>query len=120
MSFIVLSCFAVGAFLVGRKLPTAFLPDEDQGYLYVGVQLPNAASLQRTSEVTRKVEDVLKNTPGVRNYTSVIGFSLLSTVYNTYSGFIFVNFKPWDDRTSAQESYGAIKAHLTRELAQDP
>jgi HAE1 family hydrophobic/amphiphilic exporter-1 len=120
LSFVILGCFALGAFLIGRKLPTAFLPDEDQGYLYVGVQLPNASSLQRTSEVTRKVEDVLKNTPGVRNYTSVIGFSLLSTVSNTYSGFVFVNFKPWDDRTKPEESYGAIKAHLTRELGKIP
>ena len=120
LSFVILGCFALGAFLIGRKLPTSFLPDEDQGYLYVGLQLPNASSLQRTSEVTRKVEDVLKNTPGVRNYTSVIGFSLLSTVSNTYSGFVFVNFKPWDDRTKPEESYGAIKAHLTRELGKIP
>ena len=120
LSFVILACFAAGAYLIGRKLPTSFLPDEDQGYLYVGLQLPNAASLQRTSEVTRKVEEVLKNTPGVRNYTSVIGFSLLSTVYNTYSGFVFVNFKPWDDRTSLDESYGAIKAHLARELGKIP
>ena len=120
ISFIILACFAAGAYLVGKRLPTSFLPDEDQGYLYVGLQLPNAASLQRTSEVTRKVEEVLKNTPGVRNYTSVIGFSLLSTVYNTYSGFVFVNFKPWDDRKSLEESYGAIKAHLARELGKIP
>jgi len=120
LSFVILACFAAGAYLIGRKLPTSFLPDEDQGYLYVGLQLPNAASLQRTSEVTRKVEEVLKNTPGVRNYTSVIGFSLLSTVYNTYSGFVFVNFKPWDDRKSLEESYGAIKAHLARELGKIP
>jgi len=120
LSFVILACFAAGAYLIGRKLPTSVLPDEDQGYLYVGLQLPNAASLQRTSEVTRKVEEVLKNTPGVRNYTSVIGFSLLSTVYNTYSGFVFVNFKPWDDRTSLDESYGAIKAHLARELGKIP
>ena len=120
LSFVILACFAAGAYLIGKKLPTSFLPDEDQGYLYVGLQLPNAASLQRTSEVTRKVEEVLKNTPGVRNYTSVIGFSLLSTVYNTYSGFVFVNFKPWDDRTSLEESYGAIKAHLAHELAKIP
>jgi len=119
ISFIILACFAAGAYLVGKRLPTSFLPDEDQGYLYVGLQLPNAASLQRTSEVTRK-EEVLKNTPGVRNYTSVIGFSLLSTVYNTYSGFVFVNFKPWDDRKSLEESYGAIKAHLARELGKIP
>jgi len=120
VSFVILGCFALGAFLIGRKLPTAFLPEEDQGYLYVGLQLPNASSLQRTSDVMHKLEDVLGNTPGVKSYTSVIGFSLLSTVYNTYSGFVFVNFKPWSERTKPEESYEAIKAHLNRELSKIP
>ncbi len=105
---------------LGKGLPTSFLPEEDQGYVYVGLQLPNASSLQRTSEVARKVEDVLKNTPGVKSYTSVIGFSLLSTVYNTYSGFFFVNFKPWSERTKDDEHYEAIKAHLNAELRKIP
>ena len=120
LSFLGLAAFAAGAFLLGTRLPTSFLPEEDQGYIYVGLQLPNAASLQRTSEVAAKVEEIMKNTPGVKTYTSVIGFSLLSTVYNTYSGFFFVNFKPWSVRTKAEESYAAIKAHLTRELAKIP
>jgi HAE1 family hydrophobic/amphiphilic exporter-1 len=105
---------------LGRHLPSAFLPEEDQGYLYVGLQLPNAASLQRTSEVAHKVEEVLKNTPGVKSYTSVIGFSLLSTVYNTYSGFFFVNLKPWSERTRPDEQLAAIKAHLNGELHRIP
>ncbi len=120
LSFIILACFALAAFFIGRRLPSSFLPEEDQGYIYVGLQLPNASSLQRTSDVARKVEEIMKHTPGVRTYTSVIGFSLLSTVYNTYSGFFFVNFKPWSERTKPEESYAAIKAHLTRELAKIP
>ena len=120
LAFLALLGFAVAAFLIGRELPSSFLPDEDQGYVYVQLQLPNASSLQRTSEVARKVEDILKNTPGVKTYTSVIGFSLLSTVYNTYSGFFFVNFKPWSERTKPEESYASIKAHLNRELARIP
>jgi HAE1 family hydrophobic/amphiphilic exporter-1 len=120
LSFVILACFAVGAYFIGTRLPSSFLPEEDQGYIYVGLQLPNASSLQRTSDVARKVEDIMKNTPGVKTYTSVIGFSLLSTVYNTYSGFFFVNFKPWSERTKPEESYAAIKAHLTRELAKIP
>ena len=119
-SFIVLAAFAVTAYFLARQLPTSFLPEEDQGYLYVSVQLPNASSLQRTSETSRRVEEILKNTPGVLNYTAVIGFSLLSTSYNTYSAFFFVNFKPWSERTHANESYTAIKAHLARELGKLP
>ncbi len=119
-SFVVLAAFAVTAYLLARQLPTSFLPEEDQGYLYISVQLPNASSLQRTSETSRKVEEILKHTPGVLNYTAVIGFSLLSTSYNTYSAFFFVNFKPWSERTHANESYTAIKAHLARELGKLP
>ena len=120
LSFLVLAAFAVAAYFLAKQLPTAFLPEEDQGYIYVGVQLPNAASLQRTSETSRRVEEIFKNTPGVLNYTSVIGFSLLSTSYNTYSAFFFVNFKPWSERTKPEEKYAAIKAHLNRELSKIP
>jgi len=120
LSFIALGCFAAVAYLIGRHLPTAFLPEEDQGYIYVQLQLPNASSLQRTSEAARRVEEVLKNTPGVRSYLSVLGFSLLSTVTNTYSGFFFVNFKPWSERTRPEEKFDAIRSHLNRELAKIP
>ena len=120
VSFIILGAFALGCLALGKKLPTSFLPEEDQGYVYVALQLPNASSLQRTSEAARKVEDVLKNTPGVKSYTSVIGFSLLSTVYNTPSAFFFVNFKPWSERTGESEHLDAIKAHLNRELGKIP
>jgi HAE1 family hydrophobic/amphiphilic exporter-1 len=120
ISFLLLAGFTALALGFGRKLPSSFLPEEDQGYMYVGLQLPNAASLQRTGEAARKVEEILKNTPGVKSYTSVIGFSLLSTVYNTYSGFFFVNFKPWSERGNDEEHLDAIRAHLNRELRKIP
>ena len=62
----------------------------------------------------------MKATPGVKSCTSVIGFSLLSTVYNTYSAFFFVNFKPWSDRTSEAEHFDTIRARLNRELSKIP
>jgi len=120
ISVIVLVIFAGTAGWFGGKLPSAFLPEEDQGYLYVGLQLPNAASLQRTGEAARKVEDVLSKTPGVQAYTSIIGFSLLSTVTNTYSGFFFVNLKPWSERPGKDEQLQAIKDHLASELKKIP
>ena len=112
--------FGVAAGLFGRKLPKAFLPDEDQGYLFVGLQLPNAASLQRTDAAAKKVEEAIRNTPGIEKYTSIMGFSLLSTVYNTYSAFFFVTLKPWSERTAPDEQYAAIKDRLTRELRKIP
>ena len=118
--FCVLAGFVALAVLLNRRLPASFLPEEDQGYIYVALQLPNASSLQRTSEAARKVEEILKNTPGVRTYTSVIGFSLLSTVTNTYSAFFFINFKPWSERTKPEERFDAIRAHLNSELRKIP
>ena len=59
---------------LGGRLPGGFLPEEDQGYMYAGVQLPDASSLQRTSEVCRQIEEIMMNTPGVEYVTSVVGY----------------------------------------------
>ena len=105
---------------VGSRLPGGFLPDEDQGYLFLAVQLPDAASLQRTDEVCKQVEQILAKTPGVQSYNTIVGFSLLSTVYATYNGFFFVTFKDWGERKAPEEQYAAIKAHINRELRKLP
>ena len=120
ISLLMLVGFAVMTGWFGGKLPKAFLPDEDQGFLYVGLQLPNAASLQRTDAAARKAEEIIRATPGVERCTSVLGFSLLSTSYNTYSAFFFVTFRPWSERTKPEEQYGAIKDRLARELKAIP
>lgn len=117
LSFALLAALAVGAGFFGSKLPSAFLPEEDQGYVFISLQLPNAASLERTDQACRKIESILANTPGVKYTTSVIGFSLLSLVQSTYSAFFFVTFKPWSERKKPEEQYEAIKAHLGKELA---
>lgn len=117
IAMLLLVAFGAAAGWFGSKLPGGFLPEEDNGYVYVGLQLPNAASLQRTDAACRRVEEVLKNTPGVEYYSSVIGFNLLSTVQNTYSGFFFVTLKDWAKRKSPEEQYDAIRKHLTKELS---
>jgi hydrophobic/amphiphilic exporter-1 (mainly G- bacteria), HAE1 family len=108
---------AIGAGFFGAKLPSGFLPEEDQGYIYLALQLPDASSLERTDQACRKIEEMLSHTPGVRYATSVIGFSLLSLAQNTYSAFFFVTFKPWSERTKPEEQYQAIKAHINKALA---
>ena len=119
-AMLMLAVLAVLAVLVGSRLPGGFLPEEDQGYLYLNVQLPNAASLQRTDAVCRQIEQILKDTPGVKYTTTVVGFSLLSTVYITYNAFFFVTFEPWEERTEPDEQYEALKAHINRELGRLP
>jgi hydrophobic/amphiphilic exporter-1 (mainly G- bacteria), HAE1 family len=108
---------AAAAFFINRRLPSSFLPEEDQGYVFVALQLPNAASLQRTAAAAQQVEKIILNTPGVAGCTSVIGFSLLSRVQATYSAFFFVTEKPWSERHSDNQSYAAIRNHISSELS---
>src|ERR1700676_3420525 len=95
VSLLLLVVLGAGAVMISRKLPTSFLPNEDQGYMFVAMQLPDAASLQRTSEAARDVEHALRSTPGIQAVTTVVGFSLLSFTQQTYSAFFFVTLKPW-------------------------
>ena len=106
--------------VLGKSVATSFLPDEDQGYVFAGIQLPNTASLQRNDELCHQVEEILKNTPGVKYYSTVVGYSLLSGVNNTYSSFFFVSFEEWSKRKKPDEKYQAIMAHLNRELGKIP
>src|SRR5213083_2835043 len=117
LSFALLAVLAVGAGLFGSRLPSGFLQEEDQGYVFLALQLPDAASLERTDAASRKIEEMLSKIPGVQYTTSVVGFSLLSLVQNTYSAFFFVTFKPWSERTRPEEKYTAIKARINKQLA---
>jgi HAE1 family hydrophobic/amphiphilic exporter-1 len=119
-AIVLLLLFAGAAFLLGRKLPTSFLPDEDQGFFYVNLQLPDAASLQRTDAVCRKIENILSQTPGIRYTTTVAGFSLLSNVQSTYSGFFFVTLQPWADRKKLSEQYQVLKGLSNLKFFQMP
>ncbi|MGB6074077.1 MAG: multidrug efflux RND transporter permease subunit [Candidatus Acidiferrales bacterium] len=120
VAVIALLLFGVVAVFFGEKLPSGFLPDEDQGYAYVNLQLPLAASLQRTDQAARDVEGILAKTPGVQYTTSVIGFSLLSYVQTSYNAFFFVTLKPWTDRKTRAEQFQAIKERLNQELSKLP
>src|SRR5262249_27661355 len=74
---ILLAGFGAASAFFANRVPSSFLPDEDQGYAYINVQLPNSASLERTTAVVTDVEKILMNTPGVEYSTSFVGFSLL-------------------------------------------
>ena len=101
----------------GSRLPKSFLPDEDQGFVYAGLQLPNAASLQRNDNASRNIEEMITKTPGVQGVTSVLGYSMLSGVQDTYSSFYFITLEEWAKRKKPEEQYEAIKTHLNKELS---
>ena len=120
VAFVMLVVFGVAGAFLGTKVPSSFLPDEDQGYLYVNLQLPNSSSFQRTDEVAKQVERILAQTPGVKYTTSVVGFSLLSLVRTSYNAFFFVTLKDWKDRKSNDEQFQVIKQHMNAELSKLP
>ncbi|OPY74304.1 MAG: Efflux pump membrane transporter BepG [Syntrophorhabdus sp. PtaU1.Bin050] len=120
MSLLFLVIITVATGLLGSRLPGGFLPEEDQGYLYAGLQLPDAASLQRTDAVTKDVEKIIMETPGVKYCTAIAGYNMLSGVTNTYSSFFFITLKPWHERKKPEEKYNAIMTHLNRELGRLP
>ncbi len=118
IAVLILVGFAVLAGGLGKLLPGSFLPEEDQGYFLLNVQLPDAASLQRTDAVCRKVENVLGQTQGVRYYNTIAGFSLLTCVSASYNAFYFVSLEPWDEREgngrSAKELIDKLNGTLPR------
>jgi len=120
LSALLLCAVAGAALLVGYRLPSGFLPSEDQGYFYLNIQLPDAASLQRTDAFTKKVEAVLRSTPGVQYYSTIVGNSLLTQTNATYSAFVFVALKPWDQRKSKDTSIAAIMDSVNDKLDRMP
>ncbi len=113
---VLIVCGALAAFF-GAKLPSSFLPDEDQGYMFMNLQLPSASSLQRTEATAHEIEEVLAKTPGVESTASVVGFSLLSLTRSSYSAFFFVTLKEWKDRQKSEEQYQYIRQTVNRKLA---
>ena len=105
------------AYLFGSKLPSGFLPDEDQGYAVIGVQLPDGASLQRTKAVYDKINDIVMKQPGIRTYNGVAGFSFFTRTAASYTGTGFIGLKPWDERKGDDLQAAAIVASLNKKFS---
>jgi len=102
--------------ILGKLVPSGFIPLEDAGYFYMNVTLPDASSLQRTDEVMKKLDDILYSTPGVENIISVGGYSMLTGISSSYSGFYFVKLKNWDQRKDPKQEANMMIAELNKKL----
>jgi hydrophobic/amphiphilic exporter-1 (mainly G- bacteria), HAE1 family len=111
-----ISIVAVG---MGKKLPASFIPEEDQGYAFLQIQLPDAASLQRTDAVMRKIDDILGHTHGVLSFSGISGFSLLSNTSASYTGFYFLQLEPWEERLTPELSAEGLMRSLNQKLRVD-
>jgi HAE1 family hydrophobic/amphiphilic exporter-1 len=105
---------------LAAAVPGGFVPDEDQGIVMANVQLPNGASLERTDAVLRQVETIFAGTPGVESFNTVGGLAILTNTYQSNVGSFFVRLKPWEERTTPEESLRGIIAHLRREMSKLP
>src|SRR3954447_6733881 len=115
-TMLALALVTVAAVVLGGRLPSGFIPQEDQGYMFVALQLPDAASLQRTDAAAQKITSAMLHTPGIAGVIGVNGFSLLTQTQSTNTAFFFVSLKPWEERKSREEQIESIQASLQRQL----
>jgi HAE1 family hydrophobic/amphiphilic exporter-1 len=108
-----LSVIAVG---MGGRLPASFIPEEDQGYAFLQIQLPDAASLQRTDAVMRKIDEMLGHMHGIQSFSGISGFSLLSNTSASYTGFYFLQLEPWEERKGEELSANGLMQSLNKRL----
>ncbi len=102
--------------MLGLRLPSGFIPDEDQGYAIVGVTLPDGASLERTKAVVEQINGILGKEEGVATYNGVAGFSLFTRTAAPYTGLAFIGLAPWDERGKDHTSVD-ILADLNKKFA---
>jgi HAE1 family hydrophobic/amphiphilic exporter-1 len=117
LALALLAGFAVIAGLFGKLLPRSFLPDEDQGYFMINVQLPEAASLQRTAAAMAKIDGILRNEKGVRYANGIAGFSVLSQTASSRNGIYFCQLQPFSERKTPELQSAAIVGAINRKLA---
>jgi HAE1 family hydrophobic/amphiphilic exporter-1 len=106
--------------LIGSRIPAGFVPDEDQGYAIIGVQLPDGASLQRTRAVYAQIDKILEKEPGIRTYNGVAGFSFFTRTAASYTGTGFVGLAPWDERKADALSSTSIVRSLNGKFSGIP
>jgi HAE1 family hydrophobic/amphiphilic exporter-1 len=119
-SMLLLVAVMVAIWMLGKFVPGGFLPDEDKGYLFVSVELPEGASLQRTDEVLKQVETIVGNTEGVRSALGLAGYNILNSLNFPNAGMMFVGLEPWEERKSPELHAKALVAEWNKKFAAIP
>lgn len=121
-SIIIMGIILVVTGLLGKNIPGGFVPEEDEGYFLANIQLPDAASTERTDEVAKKIENIINNTEGVAFSTMVVGYSMLTQSYSTNNAFVFISLKDWAEREKTakqliQQTNMAFRSNITEATA---
>jgi HAE1 family hydrophobic/amphiphilic exporter-1 len=119
-SMLLLVAVVGGIWIIGKFVPGGFIPDEDKGYLFVAIQLPEGASLQRTDEVLKQVEGIVQSTEGVRSAVGVVGMNILNSLNFPNSALMFIGLKPWEERKKPELHASALALQWTRKFAAIP
>ena len=117
LGVVVVVAVGLGAWGVLRITPQGFLPSEDQGAFFGAMRLPEGASLNRTEEIVRQVEEIIRPVPGVQGVLTVVGLNFIDYVVSSNSAFFVVRLKPYEQRTRPEEQVDAILANLRPKLA---
>ena len=116
LSILLLAAMTALLFPLAKLIPSGFLPNEDQGYLFGGVELPDNTSLNVTEKTSAEMERIIREDPGVEVVTTVNGFNLISTVQSSSNSFFFISLKPWSQRKGPDMTADAIAARLKNKL----
>lgn len=116
LSILLLAAMTALLFPLAKLIPSGFLPNEDQGYLFGGVELPDNTSLNVTEKTSAEMERIIREDPGVEVVTTVNGFNLISTVQSSSNSFFFISLKPWSQRKGPDMTADAIAARLKSKL----
>lgn len=107
----------IGAGIFGKLVPSGFIPEEDMGYFFVNVQLPNAASLQRSDVIAKQVEEILESYPDIEYVSTATGFSMLSGAMSSNNAFMFVTLSDWSERDeTAKEIFSRLNVELAQKI----
>jgi HAE1 family hydrophobic/amphiphilic exporter-1 len=119
-SMLLLVAVVAGIWMLGKFVPGGFIPDEDKGYLFVAVELPEGASLQRTDEVLKQVEEVVSSTKGVRSALGLAGMNILNSLNFPNAALMFVGLEPWEERKSPELHASAITREWNKKFSAIP
>jgi hydrophobe/amphiphile efflux-1 (HAE1) family protein len=120
LAVVALAAILAGTFLLLMNTTTSFVPNEDQGYLFIAVQLPSGSSLDRTRQVEHQVLEICNGIPEIEDVVEIVGYDFISSTSQTNAGFMVTIFKPWDERTGEGQSASAIEKKLQEKFAEIP
>jgi len=114
---VMMLCLFIGLTFLFRAKPTGFLPNEDQGYMFVAYEMPEGTSITRNIETLHKMIDSIRSIPSIRNIGAIAGLNAVTQANKSNAGTIFVLFKPWEDRTKESEQVNAIIGRVQGKLS---